>query len=376
MPLSIPTLADMRTRNRANFAARLPGFDSTLARAVIGVVADVLAAGLFACYRALAYVARQLFIDSAEAPYLDRRAAEYGITRNQATGATGSVTVTFTQDALIPSGALLESSDQTQQYQTTTGTGFAGGGGTATITVAAITPGSAGNQVTGAPLTLMVAIAGVAPVATVTSPGLTGGTDLESDASLRARTEARIQAPPQGGSGADFWQWARNSGVPTRAWAYPLNRGPGTCDVTFVIDTRPNNIPLTADIATVQAAIAAAAPVIGEYVVYAPTADALAITIHGLVPNTAAQQAAVTAQLVALAASVPPGGATYGDGVTEPLTTGALFPTQTPGTLYLSQIEAAIEAAGGVLSYDLTAPSADVTFAAGHLPAVPTVTFT
>lgn len=374
MPLSIPTLADLRAQNRANFAARIPGFDVTLPASVIGVIADVLAAGQFAAYRALGYVARQLFVDSAESPYLDRKGSEYGLTRAQATAATGSVTLTSTQTVNVPAGTLLQSSDQTQQYATTAAvTGLLGSG---TVGVVAQTAGSAGNQAASAPLTLMIAIAGLSPIAPVTSAGLTGGTDLESNASLRARILARQQQPPQGGAGADFWQWARNSGVPTRAWAFPLNRGPGTCDVTFVIDTRSDNIPTSGDIAVVQAAIDAAAPVIGDYVVYAPTADPLAITIHGLVPNTAAQQAAVTAQLVALAASVPPGGAVYGDGVTEPLTTGALFPKQAPGTLFLSQIEAAIEAAGGVQSYDLVAPSADVTYAAGHLPAVPTVAFT
>ena len=39
-------------------------------------------------------------------------------------------------------------------------------------------------------------------------------------------------------------------------------------------------------------------------------------------------------------------------------------------------IEAAIDTVTGIASYDLTLPAADVTFASGHLPAVPTVTFT
>ena len=73
---------------------------------------------------------------------------------------------------------------------------------------------------------------------------------------------------------------------------------------------------------------------------------------------------------------MPPGGASYGDGVTVALQTGALFPIQSPSTLYLSMIEAAIDTVTGIASYDLTLPAADVTFASGHLPAVPTVTFT
>ncbi len=88
--------------------------------------------------------------------------------------------------------------------------------------------------------------------------------------------------------------------------------------------------------------------------------------VANLSPNTTAAQAAITAQLNALVATVPPGGATVGDGITQPLPAGALFPIETVGTLYLSQINAAIQAAGGIESYDLTAPAADVTFASGH----------
>ena len=58
-----------------------------------------------------------------------------------------------------------------------------------------------------------------------------------------------------------------------------------------------------------------------------------------------------------------------------PIATSLSFPTQTPGTLYLSQIDAAVESAATIAHYDLLAPTADVAFAAGHLPAVPTITF-
>lgn len=374
MPLSIPTLSDLRTQARANFAARLPGADTMLRRAVVTVLADVCAYPLYAAYRALVWVSKQTFVDSAEAPYLDRRGAEFALAREQAVASVLTVNAVFTQAATIPAATLLQSSDLTQTYAVASAI-TATGAGTVAGSVTAQTAGSAANQSTGALLTLMTAIAGVQPTLQVTGTTTTG-TDLESDASLRARILARMQNPPQGGAGSDFWQWARNSGVPTRAWVYPENSGIGTCDITFVIDTRSNNIPLSGDIATVQAAINAAKPVIGSSTVFAPTADALSITVHGLNPNTSAMQAAIVAQLDALAASVPPGGATYGDGVTEALTTGALFPLQTPGKLFLSQIEAAIEAAGGVISYDLTAPTADVAFAAGHIPAAPTVAFT
>ena len=373
MPLSIPTLADLRAQNRANFAARLPGAATWLRHAVIPILADLCAYPLYAAYRALVWVSAQMFTDSAEAPYLDRIGADYGILREAAVPAVLTATATFTQAATIPAGAPVASADLSQAY-TVSAAVTATGAGTLPVALVATVAGSAANQADGAVLLLQQAVAGVQAQLVVTGT-TTVGTDQESDASLRARIVARKSNPPQGGAGADFWQWARNSGVPTRAWVFPLNRGPGTCDVSFTVDTASPNIPTAGEIATVQAAINAAAPVVGSYEVFAPTADALSIAISNLNPNNATTQAAIIAALNSLAASVPPGGAVYGDGVTEPLTTGALFPQMTPGTLTLSQINAAIQSAGGVLSYDLTAPTADVAFATGHLPAVPTVTF-
>jgi uncharacterized phage protein gp47/JayE len=381
MPFALPALADLRSQFRSNFAARLAGFDALLRRSVAGVVSDGQGGGIFAGFRALGWLSKQLFIDSAEVPYLDRRLADYGMARIAGTAAVGNAIFTGTVSTpaipipagttLTPAGSLTDSNGNALEF-TTNAAATIGSGGTVSIAITASGPGTAGNLPAGTPLTLMNAIAGVLPQAAVDNSGLNGGTNSESDDSFRARGLARIRQPPQGGAGSDFWTWARNSGVPTRAWVYPLNRGPGTCDVAFTIDTRANPIPLAADIATVQAAVVAAAPVIGGSQAFAPVADALTINVHGL---PAADQAAVTAALVALCASVPPGGASYGDGVTIPLQTGALYPIQTPGTLYLEWIEAAINSAATIPSFDVTAPTADVTFASGHLPAVPTVTF-
>ena len=55
---------------------------------------------------------------------------------------------------------------------------------------------------------------------------------------------------------------------------------------------------------------------------------------------------------------------------------GVPSPGSPCGVLYLAQIVQAVWNAGGVTKFDLAAPSADVTFAPGHLPATPvSVTF-
>ncbi|MDT7952832.1 MAG: baseplate J/gp47 family protein [Acetobacteraceae bacterium] len=366
MPLVLPTRDGLRTQIAAQIAARIPGADTSLARSLLGIVANVVAGALWLQYRAIAWLARQLFVDSAEAPYLDRRLAPYAVTRLGATPAAGTAIFAGTPGIAIPAGAGVQTSDGSVQYATQAAATI-GAGGTVSAAILAATPGSAGNAVAGAPLALSVAIAGVQPTATVDSAGLTGGADIESDAALRARGEARLRAPPQGGAASDYLAWAKLTPGVTRAWVYPLNRGAGTVDVALTMDGRASNIPLAADLAAVQAVLNARKPVTADCVAFAPTGDPLAITIHAMVPSDAATRAAVTAQLAALACSVPPGGATIGDGVS------AAAPG---GTLYLSQIEAAIQAAGTVQSFDLVAPAADVAFATGHLLAVPSVSFT
>ena len=139
-------------------------------------------------------------------------------------------------------------------------------------------------------------------------------------------------------------------------------------DVIFTLDGRGvgNNLPLSADITAVQALLAVAAPVTAEVAVYAPTADTLTVTVINLAPNTPAMVAAITANLNALALTVPPGGATMGDGVSS---------AAPGGTLLLEQIYAAISAAGPT-AFDLTAPVADVTFASQHMPGAWTISIT
>ena len=194
MPFSIPTLADLRSQNRANFAARLPGAATWLRHAVIPILADLCAYPLYAAYRALVWISQQMFTDSAEAPYLDRMGADYGILRVSAVPAVLVATASFTQPATIPAGTAVSSSDFTQTYTVTTAI-TATGAGTLPVTVTGATPGAAANQADGAILILQVAIAGVQAQMTVTGT-TTAGTDAESDASLRARISGSARGIP------------------------------------------------------------------------------------------------------------------------------------------------------------------------------------
>ena len=364
MPLIIPSLDDLRGQVRGMIAARVPGADMALRRAVLPVIAEVIARAVHPVWRALAgWFAAQLFKATMASEYLDREAGHYGITRLAATPAAGSAVFTGTDGVTIPAGTALQSSDGTLIY-TTQAAGTLSGG-TVTTAIRATVGGDAGNLAAGAGLLLTSAIAGVQPSAVVAAGGLSAGADQETDAALRARLLTRLRQPPQGGAATDYLAWAKLTAGVTRVWAKQV-RGAGTVDVYATFDDRADNIPAGPDLVAIQAVIDANRPVTADVLVLAPTADALTIQIASLYPDTSTIRAAIVAALTAEIRKVGPGGMTIGDGVTV---------ADPGGILYRSQIASAIQGVGGIDHFALAAPTTDVTFALGHVPATPTVTF-
>jgi uncharacterized phage protein gp47/JayE len=383
MPFPIPTLSALRLRARGFFAARLPGLDVTQPRSRIVVSADNMAGITIDEFGYLSWMQQQLFLDTCESSYLDRAGAKYNLPRKQPTFAIGNMIFTGTSpnSIAIAADTVLTASDGATQFETTTAAAVATG--TATVPVTAITAGSAGNLAPSAPVTLFVGIPGILPTAYVDGSGLAGGTDIETDDAYRARLYARIQQPPQGGCATDWWQWILAYPGATRAWVYPRNRGLGTVDVMFVIDTRPTIIPVSGDLTAAAAYLASRATVLGDgpgpqvtadYQVLAPTASPLNMVISNLVtlPGTltATAQANIAAAYADLISRVStPGGATVGSGITGTLGSNP------PGTVYLEQIVTAIATAAGVVSFDLTSPTTDTVVAQPYLIEPGTITY-
>ena len=365
MPFIRPTLSALRKMALQAFDTRLGTVVNPLRRRSLRISADVQA-GM--AHLELGYLDWQtravLMPDTAEDVYLERHARLYGITRLPASPAAGNAVFTGTRTDPIPLGALLQSADGSVQYATQSAVTLSGG--TATVGIVATTGGAAGNAAGGAPLPLVVAIAGVNAVANADSAGLTGGLDVESYDSLRARTNARRTTPPQGGAALDYQAWARGVAGVTRVWVYPFPAS-GSVQVAFVMDGRSNILPLTGDVAAVQAAINAARPVTAACTVFALAASPLSVVISNLLPNTAAAQAAIVASLQAyVAAYATAASAVYGDGVSA---------ANPGGKLWLSDIESAIDNTIGVQHFDLVSPSADFVASAGAIPTLGSVAF-
>lgn len=348
MTLVRPTLSALIERARGDIETRLPGADSRLRHSVLDVLARTHAGAAAGLYGYLANIADQVIIDTANGEYLSRHAAIWGVRRKAAVAAMASASASGTNGAAIPAGAQLTRSDGVVYATTAAATISAGA---TTITVQAIDAGVAGDLLTGTVLTFSTPVAGVNGTVTV-SATTTAGAAEEDDEALRARLLARIRTPPQGGSQADYVDWALAQPGVTRAWCYPGWLGTGTVGLTFVMDGRPNPIPLSGDVAAVQAALDVLRPVQGNLTVFAPATVAVNFTLTPT-PGTPTVEAAIEAEL-----------ADFFRREAEP-----------GGTLYLSRMREAISLAAGEFSHELASPSANFTAAAGTLPVLGTVTF-
>lgn len=337
-----PTLDQLIERTEGDIEARLPEANARLRRSLLGVLARVLAGAVHGLYGYLDWLAKQLFPDTAEREHLERWAGVWGVARRPAAAATGEVRFTGEDGRVIPAGTQLQRDDG-MEYATDAEAVIAGG-----ESVVAVTAGSAGadgNAEAGATLQLVSAIDGVEGEATVAGDGLAGGADLESDSALRARLLQRIQAPPHGGSAADYVSWALEVPGVAAAWTREAWMGLGTVGVLFTVDDEGDPIPTPEDIDRVTDHIAARRPVTAEVHVIAPTSVPLDPEIE-VTPNTEAVRAAIRAEIEDLLERV-----------------------RAPGvTVKVSQIHRAIALAEGIEDYTLIAPAADVTHEPQEVP--------
>ncbi len=350
MPFARPTLTELIDRVIADIGSRVVGVDgAVLRRSLLGILGRSEAGAAHQLYGYIDWVARQAIPDTAEAEWLERWAAIWGIVRQPADFTSGSVTFTGADGSTIPDGTIVQRQDGLQ-YATQGDATIAAG--TAAVPVLAVTAGAISNTAAGVKLVLLSPVSGVQSQATVAAGGLVGGDDVESDERLLARLLQRIQNPPQGGSAADYVLWSLEVPGVTRVWVSPLEMGAGTVTVRFVRDNDTPIIPDAGEVAEVQAYIDEVRPVTAEVFVVAPVAVALNMAIK-IAPNTPAVQAAVLAEL-------------------KDLLTRDAVPG---GTILISRLREAVSIAAGESNNQITSPTADVTHATGQMAVLGTVTF-
>ncbi len=373
MPYNRPSLSDLRAMVAQDIAAALTGTDPLLRFSNLGVLSQVLAGLSHLHYGYIDWVAQQAVPYTATDEFLEMWASLRSITRNPATQATGAVTFSGNVGASIPTGTALTRSDGTPCTVTSDATIGSGGTVSAPVQVNADPAGLAGafgNGPAGTQFSLTSPIIGVQPTATAAT-AFTGGSDLETDASLRSRMLQAFQVTPQGGAASDYITWALSVPGVTRVWVAPLAMGAGTVTVRFMMDSAEsahNGFPqgtdgvaaadgrataATGDQLAVANAIFPLQPVTALVYAVAPTPNAVNFTITGLTGASALLQSQIATAIA---------------GVFQLLgAPGGIVP--------LSAIESAIAALPGTAGFVITSPAGNITSPVGTLPVLGSVTY-
>ena len=347
MPFTRPTLTELVARMQTDVETRLTSIGTLLRRSVLKVFIRVLAGGLHLTYGFLNYIVDQLFVSTADSAFLERIASEYGMSRKAASYATGTATVTATAVTTIPKDSRMQSGEG-QVY--TVDADVATVVGSNTVTFTANEAGANGNDDAGITLSFISSIVGVSSTLTVSSDGISGGADEESDDDLRERVLYRRKRSPHGGASHDYINWAKEYAGVTRAWVYSEYSGVGSVGLAFVRDNDTTILPNETQIAAVSNYISehvnpATGETIGIPVAASPGFEVVTLTEYvvyltvQIYPNTTTVQTAINTELDAYL--LREGG-----------------PSE---TLYLSEIDAAISGAAGEQRHKITYPTSDIT---------------
>ena len=94
---------------------------------------------IWKCYQSLNALIPIAFVDETSGPYIDKRGAEYGITRKAGTKATAVITFTGTSGTVIPSGTAFLTAGGLQ-FRLKSQVTLAAGAGSGTLEAASVRP--------------------------------------------------------------------------------------------------------------------------------------------------------------------------------------------------------------------------------------------
>lgn len=242
-------------------------------------------------YQSLDAVVPIAYVDETSGEYIDKRCAEFGITRKAGTAATATLHFTGTDGTVIPAGKVFLTSDGLE-FETVTAATIASGAATATATAAEI--GEAYNVAAG---TIVRQLSSLSGLNAVTNDAATGGTDAETDAALVARLYAFLQRPATSGNAYHYEQWALAVSGVGAVKVTPTWDGAGTVKVLIADEDKQ---PVDAAVVTACADYIEDNRPIGATVTVASVAAleinvAAAITIDGTTTKAAVRTALMAA---------------------------------------------------------------------------------
>lgn len=179
-------------------------------------------------YQSLDAVVPIVYVDETSGEYIDKRCAEYGITRKQGTKATTILTISGTDGTVVPKSKVFMTANEleflTDEEVTITG-------GLVTVIATSIQIGEIYNVAAGTIIRQFVNLKGLT---SVTNNEATGGTNEETDTSLVTRLYTYMQSPSTSGNSNHYKQWALEVDGVGDAKIIPIWNGPGTVKVLIV----------------------------------------------------------------------------------------------------------------------------------------------
>lgn len=292
MAFNRPTLQNLIDRVSEDIKGGLE-LITLLRRSFLTVIARALAGLSHLLFGYLAWLEKQVFLDTADdEEIIQRWGGIWGVTQKLATFSKFIVNVTGTAGTVVPVNTIYRRTDGVQ-FETDAEVTLTGSGDTLALT--AIESGAASEVAVADVIAILSPIAGLNSNSTVASITIKPE-DTESIESYKARILDRIRNPPSGGASHDYIQWALEVAGITRAWVGPQSLGPGTVLVFVVSDGEDPITPITAKLTETFDYIEERRPVTASVTVVAPDLFPMDLQIE-LRPNLTAVQEAITTEL-------------------------------------------------------------------------------
>lgn len=313
-----------------------------------------VAAELASLWAQVDWLERQSFPQTAIADYLDRHAQTRGLTRGGSVCSTGTIRFEIDEtravDMAIAVGTVCLNSAGTE-FLTTEAGAITAGGTYCTVSAKAREGGAAGNVPAGSICYMSPAPIGI--VRCYNPTAFSGGTDEETDDSLRSRILQSYASLPNGSNTAFYEQAALEMDCVAAACVVPCKRGTGTVDIIISGD---EGMPPSELITELERKLDESREICVDVAVLAPTA--VAVDVSAAIDVTDGFDAAVVVSAVTNEVRKLFNGYMLGADVLR------------------AQLGSVIYNVPGVKNYVITKPVADIDIAYNELPVAGTITVT
>lgn len=202
---------------------------STREGSYTNTLVSVAAYQLFKMYQQFPSLLHMVFPDETSGEYIDKNAAQVGMTRAAGKKATVQISFTGSNGTYIPADTALYAPESGLKFRTTQAATITEGAATAAAEAAEV--GADYNLPAGSITAMYVNVAGV--ISVTNEKAAAGGVDVESDVDFFARYHLRRTLPITSGNKNHYITWATEVAGVSYASCIPLWNGNGTVKVVI-----------------------------------------------------------------------------------------------------------------------------------------------